>query len=617
MHNGKSLDINENPDKTADSFRAIENLDNRKVDSSEKNGFEIYEEKYHHRMDDFSSEKYEKETIKPEDLNKIFEINGSEIEETGKKIDTYIYNQIKKCEDISKADIEDIFNPEDFIEVLKTCSPDTVLPAVVYWNAMKESFEANQLQDKTGLNLEISGGTISQEKRVRVVKECLKLSPLYISLPLFGYSFVTGKDSEQVLTKASEVILEASDATLYLAGCAITGCAEFAENGINYGRTTVAYLSGHKEYAEVIMKSDFSGKMKGELDKVYGRDNWAKAIGTSVEKFGYMATYLGLEALLTKGSLTAVGAGTGIVLAKAGEKTKSDIQKTGKLSEKEIGHGLVAGITTLACAEIRNAGVDALSDYSPKIAQEIKDVVGERIDAKTLKELTASIVNGLEAGLTTLSCEIPDEISGELERALEIDPNMKGQWAKVLKDTSIAFGTAAVVTFVRELYENEGFYSKYEDRIQQTPTNNGEWTGERGESKFISKDASVNNLLQKEGLDGIEYKNGIPDFSAMSKGTVEIENMTGQRRGRGGNFEQAIEKLSDEKGYSPGEIATWMDKNNYVWHECNDMRTMQKIPFVINHKFGHLGGVGECNKREELLNSILGGTQEEGGVFDV
>jgi len=35
----------------------------------------------------------------------------------------------------------------------------------------------------------------------------------------------------------------------------------------------------------------------------------------------------------------------------------------------------------------------------------------------------------------------------------------------------------------------------------------------------------MKKLLAQYGLEGITYKNGVPDFSAFSYGTVEILNM--------------------------------------------------------------------------------------------
>ena len=61
----------------------------------------------------------------------------------------------------------------------------------------------------------------------------------------------------------------------------------------------------------------------------------------------------------------------------------------------------------------------------------------------------------------------------------------------------------------------------------------GHWTGERGNSRFIPNENSehgkeVSDTLEKYGLEGIEYKDGVPDFSECSEETVEI-SMTENR----------------------------------------------------------------------------------------
>ena len=64
------------------------------------------------------------------------------------------------------------------------------------------------------------------------------------------------------------------------------------------------------------------------------------------------------------------------------------------------------------------------------------------------------------------------------------------------------------------------YASTYEERLQQTPVNNGHWDGERGESKFYSNNEEANSYLREAGTDGIEYEDCIPDFSEVSKGDV-------------------------------------------------------------------------------------------------
>lgn len=52
---------------------------------------------------------------------------------------------------------------------------------------------------------------------------------------------------------------------------------------------------------------------------------------------------------------------------------------------------------------------------------------------------------------------------------------------------------------------------------------------ERAESLFISyKTGEIKKYLDEAGVDGVEYKNGMPDFSPFSKGEIKLENMTNE-----------------------------------------------------------------------------------------
>ena len=138
------------------------------------------------------------------------------------------------------------------------------------------------------------------------------------------------------------------------------------------------------------------------------------------------------------------------------------------------------------------------------------------------------------------------------------------------------------------------------------PKNNGGWTGEPGNSKWkptldftpINKQTNPDNksweeILKKYGIDSIPFKDGEPDFSEISKGNVEIDDFTDDRPS---NFSQADEKLAEQRGCTPEEVKQWREENKYTWHECNDCKTMQKIPREIHGNIPHSGGVSEYKK---------------------
>lgn len=152
------------------------------------------------------------------------------------------------------------------------------------------------------------------------------------------------------------------------------------------------------------------------------------------------------------------------------------------------------------------------------------------------------------------------------------------------------------------------------DEVKGCPIegNGGHWEGERGNSKwFPNRDEIPKNpltnpdgltwgqILDKYGIDGIEFKNGEPDFSPVAKGTVEIDHFTDNRYGKGGNFDQACERLAEQRGCTKEEVKAWMKENKYTWHERSDCKTMDKVPTEIHGHIRHSGGISEAKANRD------------------
>lgn len=144
--------------------------------------------------------------------------------------------------------------------------------------------------------------------------------------------------------------------------------------------------------------------------------------------------------------------------------------------------------------------------------------------------------------------------------------------------------------------------------------NGGIWEGERGNSEWIPNGNEVprnpktnpeglrwNEILDKYKIDGIVFKDGEADFSVVSKGTVEIDDFSSNRSGKGGNFDQANEKLAEQTGYTKEEIKAWMKENKYTWHERSDCKTMDKVPTEVHGNIRHSGGIAEIKAKEQSL----------------
>ena len=95
------------------------------------------------------------------------------------------------------------------------------------------------------------------------------------------------------------------------------------------------------------------------------------------------------------------------------------------------------------------------------------------------------------------------------------------------------------------------------------------WTGQ---SVFISTDICVKNILEERGVEGIVYKDGMPDFSEFAIGEVKIDGMTNIREdiwGQLGNYGKADAELakiwsSYGEHWSAQDIQKWRIDNQYT-----------------------------------------------------
>lgn len=136
------------------------------------------------------------------------------------------------------------------------------------------------------------------------------------------------------------------------------------------------------------------------------------------------------------------------------------------------------------------------------------------------------------------------------------------------------------------------------------PRTGGEWEDIPGDSEWkpdpdvIPSDKNGTNpehktwgeIMEEYGFESIPFKDGEPDFSGVAKGEVEIDDFTDDRSS---NFSQADEKLAEQRGCTPEEVAQWRKEHKYTWHECKDCKTMQKVPTEVHGNVPHAGGVSE------------------------
>lgn len=138
------------------------------------------------------------------------------------------------------------------------------------------------------------------------------------------------------------------------------------------------------------------------------------------------------------------------------------------------------------------------------------------------------------------------------------------------------------------------------------PKSNGEWSGEKGNSEWIPdpdftpknpktnpEQLSWKQISEKHGVSSIFFIDDQPDFSPISKGTVEIKDFSSERDD---NFDSADEELAKKRKCTKADVRRWRKKNKYTWHEREDCRTMDKVPSYVHGNIPHSGGISEMKK---------------------
>ncbi|MGP1579936.1 MAG: HNH endonuclease [Wolinella sp.] len=151
------------------------------------------------------------------------------------------------------------------------------------------------------------------------------------------------------------------------------------------------------------------------------------------------------------------------------------------------------------------------------------------------------------------------------------------------------------------------------------PDKNGMWEGEKGDGTWkpdpdsIPKKPSDNErtwreILEPYGTEGIEFKDGEPDFTPVSEASVEIEDFGLERDD---NFTQADEALAkkwseeqkDGKDWTAKDVEQYRKEHKLSWHERSDQKTMDLVPQVIHGNIPHSGGISAAKKSQGESNA--------------
>lgn len=196
-------------------------------------------------------------------------------------------------------------------------------------------------------------------------------------------------------------------------------------------------------------------------------------------------------------------------------------------------------------------------------------------------------------------------VKPEINRSFEV--SKESCEGAVIHPNTTMFEQSTYTSFREASRSFESKFAVLLDCCSHCPVNDGKWDGEPGDSKwqpddeYIPKKSNPENqpwedIKEEFGFDGIEFHDGEPDFSEVSKGEVEIDDFSDNRSD---NFDKADAELAKQRGCTPEEVKAWRKEHGYTWHECKDMKTMQKVPSKVHNNIPHSGGISEAKKGEQ------------------
>ena len=225
-----------------------------------------------------------------------------------------------------------------------------------------------------------------------------------------------------------------------------------------------------------------------------------------------------------------------------------------------------------------------------------------------------------------LSSEVNETKTQKIENYKSIKPENEMSAKELNNAVSEEFGKASkeADSFSDKTIENlnpshkECMTSSMERR-NFAEHSDGKWEGEPGNSIFHPEKQEAKEALGRYSQDGVDYKDGEPDFSNVSEATVKIDNMTSERYGPGKNFNQANQKCAEQWNkeardgkidWKARDVENWRLENCYTWHERLDRKTMDLVQRDVHEECKHFGGVAEC-KRYEAIGKAFGGGFDE------
>ena len=254
-----------------------------------------------------------------------------------------------------------------------------------------------------------------------------------------------------------------------------------------------------------------------------------------------------------------------------------------------------------------------------QVIAEIAETVAEAAEEINLTEAVVQDIENLLSQISEMETSAEEVSSAEGIEQLEANTAYFKDGQLYVTDEHGVIETLdgkAETEATKDVVSDVELYNSPEKRLEKALQGDGKWLGEPGKSGFIPNNQEARQILKDRGLESIRYDaNCEPDFSPVSEGTVEIDNMTEWRLGEGRNYDQAFKKLADQwnsmmkdgkSDWNSRDVVRWASDNKLSPHERMDRKTVDFVPRIINLECKHIGGCSECKLRDAV-----------GGVFDV
>ena len=198
--------------------------------------------------------------------------------------------------------------------------------------------------------------------------------------------------------------------------------------------------------------------------------------------------------------------------------------------------------------------------------------------------------------------EIPKELKTETNQEIKISPH---ELMRQGKELGIFANSKEIELLTLQLPEMR-------DCI---PRKGGEWGGEEGDSIWYPTPNEIpkgynperktwEEILEPYGKEGIEFKDGEPDFTPFAEATVEIEDFNENRNEVFTQADEALAKQWTEEGkdgkeWTAQDIKKYRKEHNLTWHERSDMKTLDLVPYEIHDNISHTGGHSKAKKQAQ------------------